>query len=144
MSGIVEVKGRIRKALSTPLETVAAAQVPPLAVQYDGMAIDRSGLPEYITVGTGFAYIKPIEIGPNPRWIGKGSLTLVIRTPTARSADRNDALAGIISAAYPYGQLLTHDGISVVIDNITTEGYGLDGAWLYSAVVIGWEIQRRT
>jgi hypothetical protein len=141
--GIVEVKKSIRKAVEIPLFFAMKDQG--ISIEWPGLPLDRKQvLPqEYLNVSHGFGDPIPLETGPNPRWQTKGLMSVMVRTPVGTGVDRNDAIAGIVCAAYPYGQVLIQDDVSVVIDKIGTDGYGMDGAWMFSTVKVNWICYRR-
>lgn len=146
MSNIVVVKKAIRKAIETPLYNAAVANG--LLVKWPNLALNRAeGSPppeEYIDVAHSFGRVIVHEMGPNPLVSARGTMSCIVRTPLAQGVDRNDTIAGIIVAAYPYGVQLVRDGIKVNIDTADTSGYGEDGAWVYSSALINWFVYRRS
>lgn len=141
---IVEVTRSIRRALQGPLSDQAAAFAPAVPIQWKGIPFDRTGLVNYIAVEIGFGAVLVHTVGPNPLVEGAGYVTMVLHSPIDEGEDGNDKLLGIATAAYPYAQPVTFEGISVNIDKMQHRGYGSDGPWLTGLVSVDWNIYRST
>lgn len=143
MSGIVEVKKSIRRAIQIPLQNAANAQSPPLPVQWTGAGLDRPSAPNYFAAEVGFSAVEITEIGPNPRFQANGVLTVVCWSELKLREDGNDALARIAATAYPYASTLVFDGVTVHVDKMSPGGYGIDGAWMTGLLTVDWTVYRR-
>jgi hypothetical protein len=154
MSQIIEVQRKIRRAVQIPLynAAVSAGLVndanEPL-IQWGGAAFahydtDGAPIPAYLAVEVGFGDVVVHEIGGNPMVEGNGRVTINIHTPMPLGEDGNDALLGIIAAAYPYGSEATFEGLTVNIDKTDPRGYGSDGPWKTGLYSVHWNIYRRS
>lgn len=142
---IILVKKEIRRSLESVIETVCGAQVPKIPVQFFGTSLDRNGLKKFVKVGLPtYGDVKVLEVGTNPRFQGKGGLTLNVYTPNTMPPDENDDISRIIGQAFPYSQPLVRDGVSVIIDKIRPGAYGVDGAWITGLMTIDWTVYRRS
>jgi hypothetical protein len=141
---IVAIKRDIRHALQVPLKTVCAALSPAVPIQWGSTAIDRNGVARWVSVEINWGDVQVLEIGPNPRFQGKGGLTLVVRTPLKLGEDTNDTLVkDIIPVAYPYGIPLTFGSATVHVDKMTPGAYGIDGAFITSLTTVDWQTFKR-
>lgn len=142
MSGIVAIKKKIRHALETPLFTAAAVvQVP---VEWPDKPVTwTSPPPEKFKFGMGSIFVDVLELGENPRFRAHGRMSIVVCTRPKDGADRNDYLAGIVAAAYPYGATLPYDGFKVYVDKSETGDYAESSGYMFSPLTIMWNAWRR-
>ncbi len=146
---IVLVKKEIRRALERPLFDMVEAQSPKIPVQWPGLAFDRvvatrdMPVPSYIATEVNWGTVQITEMGPAPRFVGNGALTMVIRTAATFGADPNDDLAALIANAYPYNLESVFQGVTVHIDKMQSGAYGIEGAWLTALVAVDWTCYRR-
>lgn len=143
MSAIAEVKFQIRRALQIPLEQVCNAQPTKIPVLWPGTTIDRQKNSVYVKQSISWGDVKVLEIGKTPRFQANGGYNIVVCSKEAFGEDLNDQVAGIIAAGYPYGEPLTFDGISVIVDKIRPGAYGNDGPWITGMIIVDWYIFRR-
>jgi hypothetical protein len=140
MTGIVEIKKQIRRALESPLYLIAKAQTPVLPVLWNGVGADmvngpnKKPVPRWVAAAIGYGSIEILEMGPTPRFKANVTLTMVVRTPVAGGADQNDNLSALVVGGYPYASEAVFDGVTVYIDKAVPGAYGVDRAWLYSEV----------
>lgn len=146
---IVLIKKQIRRALQGALEAAAISAGlvddggSPL-IQWKGIPFDREGLDNYLAVEIAFASVVVHEIGPHPMVEANGHVTVNCHSPLNMGEDANDALAGIVAAAYPYASTPSFGGVSVNIDKMDPGSYGSDGPWLTGLVSVDWNIYRRS
>lgn len=141
----------IRKALEIPLEPALVAagaclypdSASKAAVQYPDLTIKTDGLLEYVRFSVHYADTRVIEMGNTPRRNLSGQAIATVWTRTARAQDRNDTIAGIIEAAYPYNAVLARDGVSVILAEVQPRDGQPNGVWWVSDVVINWQLWRQ-
>lgn len=141
-------KRAIRKALEGPLKpALIAGQVCPLgdddaAVRFPNLVLNTAALDEWVRFTVHINATRLLGIGQHPLTQDTGQAFAMVYTRLASGSDRNDTIAGIIEAAYPYNALLTFDGVSVIVSE-TLHGDGAeDGPWWASPVKIRWDVWR--
>lgn len=149
---IAVVQRKIRRAAQIPLYNAAVSaglvngDGEPL-IQWGSLPFDHSpdGSPlrAFLAVEIGYSNVVVHEIGENPLVEGSGRVTINIHSPMDEGDDGNDALLGIITAAYPYGSTPSFEGIEINIDTINARGYGNDGPWRTGLYTVTWNIYRR-
>lgn len=150
----MSIKGSIRKALSVPLVpsliaagiTIPGSSPVDAAIQWNGMAFDRTvdGLNAFVRFSVHTSPTRVLEIGPNPRQQYSGIAKAGVFTKSDFGQDKNDTIAGIIEAAYPYASVLIFDGLRVIVDKVDHGDFvPSDSAWNYSPVDIHWNCYRR-
>jgi len=113
-----------------------------LYVRWPGYSLPTPMPDEYVRFSFHPAPRRVVTMGPNGRIEGRGFAKIGVFTRLGESQDRNDTIAGIVAAAYPYNLNLVRDGIRVTI---TTTDHGQfverDG-WGYSPVDANWDVWR--
>jgi hypothetical protein len=148
VTSLLPIHRDIRRALQLPLYNSAVVEGlvnldgEPL-IEWQGIPFDRRELLSFLSFEIGYGPILVHEIGPAPMIEGSGYLSIVIRTPIAEGEDANDALLGIIHAAYPYATTVPFGAAAVHVDKTEHRGYGSDGPWKTGLVVVNWNIYRR-
>lgn len=129
----------VRKCFEISLRPAVA----PTLVILPNLGDDTKGLAEYVRLS--FHYGKRIvrEIGPNPRIECSGFALVGVFTKLGTAADRNDTLAGIVEATYPYDLNLTFGGLTVNISTVEPgDGMPTPTGWYYTPVQVNWNIWR--
>lgn len=134
---------RTRKALQAVLQPVAAAQSPAVFVQWPNTA-KPTDVEEYFRFTMHYSRSIVREIGPAPRIEGRGFAKIGVLTRIGTSEDRNDTLAGIVAAAYPYNSEFVFDGQRVTVDTVDKGDAVPDETtgWLYAPVDVNWTVWR--
>lgn len=145
-------KRAIRHALEAPLRAAlvsAGVCVLPLdatkaAVQFGNTVLDTVALnlQEYIRFTVHYGRQRVIEMGNTPRRHLSGIAKAMVYTK-GQSEDRNDTIAGIVEAAYPYNAVLTVSGVSVILAVTEIADGAPDGPWWAAPVNINWDVWRQ-
>lgn len=152
VTAVETVRKSIRKALEVPLRLAMEGATPKIAVAWSNIPFDPTkplpGMTALVAEYVRFSihYAKPIvrEIGPTPRIEQSGIAKIGVFTKTGSGQDRNDSIAGIVAAAYPYNAKLSFDGIDVIVET-THQGDAVPHeGWFYSPVDVYWNLWRST
>lgn len=148
MTTIIAIQRSIRRALQKQLYN--AVEAFPLVdedgaplLQWAGVHFERVNRTHFIAAEFAFSHVEVLEIGPNPMVEANGHITMNLHSPLDEGADGNDALLGIIEAAYPYASTPSFEGVTVNIDKTEPRGYGNDGPWMTGLYSTRWNIYRR-
>lgn len=152
----MSVKRSIRRALEGPLPNaaIAAGVLLPVGHAHAGQPAiawgnlsfrsDAKDLAAYLRPSVHFANYRVRTIGPTPRIEASGILKVAVFTRGGDGEDRNDTIAGIVEAAYPYGSVLEFGGISVKVEQTDPSDGVLVGPWWSSTVNVNWNVWRAT
>lgn len=145
---VLDKKG-IRRALEEPLRPALVAAGMCLkadgsaAVQFQNLVLDSKGnLNEWVRFTVHFAGDLLLGMGQHPLTQDFGMAFAMVYTKAGTGVDRNDAIVGIIEAAYPYNAMLTFNGVSVIVAEPIHGDGAPDGAWWATPVKIKWNIWR--
>lgn len=140
MSNAAIIKRSVRKALETQLATAMAAASPPVKIAWPGLAFNADDQAEYVNINVAYGPSLPLEMGNTPRIVLSGDASIVVRTKLGTGTDRNDTIAGIVGAAYPYNSALVRDGVSVIIGTVDVVEGAPDGPWWMAPVKVNWTV----
>lgn len=136
-------KFAIRRALEAELNN--APGLSGIQKVMGGDKRNTAGVEEYLLTGISFGEDRATEIGPNPRIERAGRFRIGVFTPVAYLEDRNDQLAGLVRAVYPYAMPdLEWDGIRVSILTTDDGQCVIDGSFFFSPVYVNFMVWSTT
>jgi hypothetical protein len=135
-------KERIRRALDVTLKNAMEAAGVECFLGLEPIPDDPPE--EYVRGSPSFGRDNATEIGQDPRIERGGRYRVAIYTNPRLMQDRNDEVARLVRAAFPYGVDLVYEGIRVNILTIDDSECLPDGSYLFSPLYVNFMVWSTT